>query len=272
MNNNRDVEEKLEAYRNMLISGQIDEATFNNMVRRNLGENIDVYKARRPRKSIVPLIVVLLACLIVFGINKLLKADDNAPVVEKEYEKISSYKIIDPPIQNDFKGSTSIVVGNVSVRVDYVAYYEVSGKVVAKVSYMPDSVSNMAAQSDVALVWGKLATDEYLKKFTFNAPGNRFVYWKTTDMNWYRMHTSDREVKQMYSNNHLVTTNQELISKIKKIKKNDYVRIKGYLANLYWIENNSNRNWISSTRRDDDGDGACEVIYVTDIKWLEEGQ
>ncbi len=28
--------------------------------------------------------------------------------------------------------------------------------------------------------------------------------------------------------------------------------------------------WNSSTSRTDTGDGACEIIYVTDVKWLKE--
>ena len=267
--NNREKEEKLLAYQNMLNNGQIDRTTYDNMVERNIGlEYANSYKPRRNKSTII---VVFLICLLLFGLYRLINVQKDIPPVNKEYETVSNYNKIDPPIQNDYRGSTSIMVGNTPVQVNYVAYYEVSGKVVEKVNYYSDSVSNMASQYDVALVWGKLATDEYLEKIDFSAPGNRFVYWKTNDMNWYRLHTNDREIKEMYSNNHLVTTNNEIIGEIKNIKKGDYVRIKGYLANLSWTENNSSHTWKSSTRRDDDGDGACEIIYVTDVKWLQVG-
>ncbi len=266
--NDREREEKLLAYKNMLNTGQIDETTYNNMVARNIGT--DYANSYKPRKKVKPLIVVVLMCLIVFGIFKLLAASNKTVTVEKEYEYINSYDVIEAPIQNDFNGSTTMMVGNTPIQVDYLAYYEVSGKVVAKVSYVANNVENMAAQNDVALVWGKLATDEYLNKFTFDAHGDRFVYWKTTDMDWYRKHTNDKEIVKMHSNNHLVTNNKALAEEINSIKKDDYVRIKGYLANLYWVENNTNHIWRSSVKRDDEGDGACEVIYVTDIKWLKE--
>ena len=53
-----------------------------------------------------------------------------------------------------------------------------------------------------------------------------------------------------------------------KIKKGDNVKITGYLVNLHWKENNSSRTWETSTSRYDKGDGGCELIYVTDVKWL----
>lgn len=267
--NNREMEDKLEAYRQMLATGQIDETTFNNMVQRNLGSGIDVNKAKRPRKSFGLLLVVVLLCVLVFALFKLLH-NDSVPSNEREYEYVNSYSSIDAPIQTNYTGSTTIYIRDIPVRMDYVANYEVSGRVVAKASYISNGVANEAAKIDIALVWGKLATDEYLKMFTFKAPGNRFVYWKTTDMDWYRAHTNDSEIISMYSNNHLVTTDETLKNDIKSVKKGDYIRIKGYLVNMYWEENNSDRTWISSTVRTDDGDGACEIIYVTDLKWLKE--
>ena len=88
-------------------------------------------------------------------------------------------------------------------------------------------------------------------------------------MNWFKRNTSDAEVISSFSNNHLVTADTKLLKGIRSIKDGDYVRIKGYLVNLYWNEDGENY-WKTSTVRTDDGDGACEVIYVTDIKWLKE--
>ena len=47
--NDRDREEKLLAYQNMLKTGQIDETTYNNMVERNIG--VDFAKSYKPRKN-----------------------------------------------------------------------------------------------------------------------------------------------------------------------------------------------------------------------------
>ena len=263
---NRDKEEKLKVYQNMLRYGQIDEATYNNMVSRNIG-NID--DLNKHKINIKPLIVVVLLCLFVFLIFKLINVDNVNDNYQREYEYVDSYNSIDAPIQNSYTGSTNMIVRNVNVDVEYVAYYEVSGRVVAKRDYLSTDVKNDTARTDVALVWGKLATEDYLNHIDWTAPGNRFIYWQTNDMNWFKRNTSNAEVISSFSNNHLVTADTNLLKGIRSIKDGDYVRIKGYLVNLYWNEDGENY-WKTSTVRTDDGDGACEVIYVTDIKWLKE--
>lgn len=264
--NNWEQEEKLKAYQNMLNSGQIDEATYINMVNRNIGP---IEKYGKPKKNFKPLIVAVLVCVIVFTIFKFLGQGVGVPKIEKEYEYVNSYDAIDAPLQSDYTGSTTMIVRNTVINVEYKAYYEVSGRVVAKRDYLSNSVSNDASRTDVSLVWGKLATKDYLDHIDWNAPGDRFIYWKTNDMEWYRRNTNDKEITALYSNNHLVTNDTKLLKMIRNIDTGDYVRIKGYLVNLYWNEN-GDRYWKSSTVRTDDGDGACEVIYVTDVKWLKE--
>ncbi len=262
--NNREQEEKLKAYQEMLRTGQIDETTYYSMIQRNLGNPFQVLKPKTNKKRL--LLVVFLMCLFFYGVYYY-QTNNN---VIKEYEYISSYYDIPAPVQNDYIGSTTMQVNNSTVRVDYISTYEVSGRVVAKATYTGNTVSKKMAKRDIALVWGKLATDEYLNKIRWSAPGNRFVYWRTKDMDWFRANTNDAEITSMYSNNHLITIDKDMIKIIASIKKDDYIKIKGYLVNLYWEENNENRNWFSSTTRTDDGDGACEVIYVTEIKWLKE--
>ena len=150
---NRDKEEKLKVYQNMLRYGQIDEATYNNMVSRNIG-NID--DLNKHRFNIKPLIVVVLLCLFVFLIFKLINVDNVNDNYQREYEYVDSYNSIDAPIQNSYTGSTNMIVRNVNIDVEYVAYYEVSGRVVAKRDYLSTDVKNDTARTDVTLVWGKL--------------------------------------------------------------------------------------------------------------------
>ena len=82
--NNREKEEKLEVYQNMLRYGQIDETTYRNMVARNIGD--DVVNSYNRRVNLKPFIVVVLICLILFGIYKLFTTSRELPSVKKEYE------------------------------------------------------------------------------------------------------------------------------------------------------------------------------------------
>ena len=72
------------------------------------------------------------------------------------------------------------------------------------------------------------------------------------------------------SNNHIIPSNKKIAKALKYIKKGDFIELEGYLvdANIdFW---QITHYWESSTTRNDTGDGACEVIYVTSIKWLKE--
>ncbi len=72
------------------------------------------------------------------------------------------------------------------------------------------------------------------------------------------------------SNNHLIPADNAIKRKIKRLKKGDHVRIQGYLVNVD-AENSAGKVylWDTSVSRDDSGDGACEIIYVTNIQWLD---
>ena len=57
---------------------------------------------------------------------------------------------------------------------------------------------------------------------------------------------------------------------MKRIMPGDHIKIKGYLVNV--TASNSKNDviwWNSSTIRSDTGDGACELIYVTDLEFLD---
>lgn len=72
-----------------------------------------------------------------------------------------------------------------------------------------------------------------------------------------------------FSNNHLIPSNDNIEKLIKKIKENDYIKLKGYLVNAKTKKASTMDSFDSSISRVDTGGGACEVIYVTDITWLE---
>jgi hypothetical protein len=56
---------------------------------------------------------------------------------------------------------------------------------------------------------------------------------------------------------------------IKKIKTGDHIRLKGYLVSITATDSKGTPYyWNSSTSRNDTGDGACEVMYVTEVNIL----
>jgi hypothetical protein len=64
---------------------------------------------------------------------------------------------------------------------------------------------------------------------------------------------------------HFIPASPEVEEKLKKIKKNDQVKFKGYLVK---VEAQDGWRWTSSTTRNDTGGGACELVLVEDISLL----
>ena len=70
------------------------------------------------------------------------------------------------------------------------------------------------------------------------------------------------------SNNHMIHSDEHVLKCLRNVKEGDHIKIEGYLVNVYYTGKNSTGTWPTSLSRTDHGDGACEVIYVTNITWL----
>ncbi len=176
---------------------------------------------------------------------------------------------IEDPVQTEDIGNEQITVGGYNVLINYEYAYDIKALVVSTHNYYGLGLGDKLAPKDLALAWGPVA--EYNDRIDF--------HWAQSGR-WYRWHTSSYEeilpvggeagVSLHSANNHLIPADNTIRRKIKKVRKGDYIRIKGHLANVYGSNSKGDSfQWNSSTTREDTGDGACELIYVTDIEWLD---
>lgn len=242
-----------EEYNEELKSLVTSEEYINNM---NNAKKLDLSLLKKP--WIIALIIISILTIIISLIS---------PNIGKQYEYIDDYYKIKEPIQKEYNESKTIKVSSNNVKIDLNYSYDISGYVLASFNYFPLSLSNKLSPVDVGLAWSDLVKPENLNHLKWMESGHRYIYWKTKDSAWYE---SYGDFTNKYSNNHLVGSTPKITSLIKKIRKGDFIHLKGYLINAYWTSNNKNYYWTSSTTRDDKGMGACEVLYVTDIKWLKE--
>jgi hypothetical protein len=70
------------------------------------------------------------------------------------------------------------------------------------------------------------------------------------------------------SNNHLLPADEFIAAAVKRARKGDQVRLKGWLVSYGIKDTPYSRG--SSTVRNDRGNGACEVVYVTEFEILRE--
>lgn len=266
----RNLEEEIRKYKNLFNAGQIDEDTYNREVNRILCGNGKPRESHTPKimvffiTKVVKVIIVLV--VIYFGITMYQNSK-----VEKTIEKVDSLSNLQSPFQLDTSGREVKEIGNVNVIIDYVATYNIRGRVVDVQKYIPYNTKNRICSRDIGISWGFLAEDENAKKVKWGSIGDRRLFWTVEDEEWYEKIGKSYEITMHFSNNHLIPSNDTIKKLIKKIKEDDYIKIEGYLANISWEEKDGREFYLNtSVVRDDDGDGACEVIYVTDITWLEE--
>ena len=70
---------------------------------------------------------------------------------------------------------------------------------------------------------------------------------------------------QLVSNMHIIPANPEIALQIKKVKRGDLVRLTGDLVQV----NDKDLVWKSALDWNGVGDGACKLIRVDSIQWLE---
>ena len=116
---------------------------------------------------------------------------------------------------------------------------------------------------DVCVIWGDNLQDETYRRMRFrNGSWTCYVSVNadTAEEDWSRFNIS------ALSNNHLLSTDPEINSLLRGLGVGDQIYLKGYLASYHNLENDLSRG--SSISRNDEGDGACETVYLSEFKIL----
>lgn len=185
---------------------------------------------------------------------------------EKEWVSDKLYK---EPVQRDLNMNTfQIEKGEFIYTINPKYSYELYGLIVA--DYNSDSWFDLTHKADplntedICVIWGDNIKIGIYKDMKFSH-GEFTCYWKFNkkiDPSQY----SDFKQNQI-SNNHLLPKDNAISEKIKKAKIGDQIYFKGYLVdyNVHLLSG-SNQTRNTSITRDDTGNGACEVVYVTDFQ------
>lgn len=119
---------------------------------------------------------------------------------------------------------------------------------------------------DICVIWGDNLENSLYHKVKFKH-GEFTCFYHTEDWETYQQFNHDQ-----LSNNHLVPASQEIYQKIKTAQVSDQIFLKGYLTDnqIRGPDGLASRR-SSSIIRTDQGNGACEVIYVTDFQVIKSG-
>ncbi|MBR4224385.1 MAG: hypothetical protein IKR73_06210 [Oscillospiraceae bacterium] len=173
------------------------------------------------------------------------------------------------PVQTEAKGHDSQYVNGYNVNITYKYAYDIEGLVVHTMNYSGLDLGSKLAPRDIAIAWGQVAARNGTIDFHWSQQG-RWYYWRLdNEEDIFRMGGMEM-IGYQSSNNHLIPMDGIAKRDIMKIKTGDHIRIKGYLVDVYGSKpDGSYFTWNSSVSREDTGNGACEVIYVTDVYFLD---
>jgi hypothetical protein len=136
------------------------------------------------------------------------------------------------------------------------ASYEVTARVLSKKDYTWDKSADISPV-DFALGWGLMSDANVLSDLHISQSGRWFyVYWQnaTVDTNQVMTHSA---------NTHILPANADIAKRVKQVKRNEVVHLKGFLVE---VTKKDGFLWRSSLTRNDTGDGSCEVLWVTDVE------
>ena len=165
-------------------------------------------------------------------------------------------KVQNSPTQKDLVGLTTKKTDNGKLR--FVAEYEITARIFSKKLYAEYPKTHIPF--DFAMGWGPVAEREVFEKIEVTQH-KRFAYPAFKKP----LTIPTEEFNQHFSNTHIIPANNAIYNKLKTLQNGQLVTLKGYLVNY---KEGTRRAWIefkSSKTRTDEGDGACEVMYVEHI-------
>lgn len=133
--------------------------------------------------------------------------------------------------------------------------YIVEARVLSREDYSFGTEAELSP-TDLALGWGPMSSEAVLSKIKISQ-SNRFYYWQVEEFPIPR-----REIEIHSANTHIIPANDMIKRQLETVRKGQIVKLKGQLVEAKRADG---WHWRSSLSREDTGNGACEVMYVTEL-------
>lgn len=137
------------------------------------------------------------------------------------------------------------------------ASFKITAKVLAKKNYSFDRGAQLSP-TDLALGWGRMSDETVLEQIKISQSG-RFYFWRVA-----AFPIPQREIETHSANMHVIPENISVKYALGKVRPGDIVEMSGSLVNVLSTDNQW--RWHSSLTREDTGGGACELIWVKNLR------
>lgn len=136
------------------------------------------------------------------------------------------------------------------------AAFDVSAVVASDEHYRFDDGAFLVP-ADLVMTWGKLPEEPYKSKVSYGQI-TRYYFWRTSaqdlDLHYIQTHSA---------NMHMIPADDNVRRALLSVGSGDPVRVQGLLVNA---KRDDGFYWNSSLTREDDGPGACELVWVEEIQ------
>lgn len=140
-------------------------------------------------------------------------------------------------------------------KFDILEPYAIRARVLSRTTY-----NNHWAPVDLALAWGELLPPATTEGIMVDQGDRKYWYFPPLG------HPSQGKMAGMSANTHLITDDEEIRKEMLGIKKGDIIYLEGALVRATF---DSGLTMTSSLSRSDQGDGACEVMWIKRLEKIE---
>jgi hypothetical protein len=137
------------------------------------------------------------------------------------------------------------------------ASYAIEARVLGRERYRRDATAALAPW-DLALGWGRMSDESVLERLDISQ-GNRFYHWQY----WGQPPLPEKDIISHSANVHVIPADAAIEARIESLRVGALVKLEGWLVEASHPQ--ADRPWRSSLTRDDDGEGACEILYVRSV-------
>lgn len=140
------------------------------------------------------------------------------------------------------------------------ARYTIQARVLGIERY-PGEFATELSPADLALGWGRMSDEAVLERIVISQSARNY-HWQY----WGAAPLSERDIMTHSANVHIIPADSTIAKKALSLRLGELVRLDGYLVEA--THPRADRPWRSSLVRDDEGEGACELMLVQSLNTL----
>jgi hypothetical protein len=132
------------------------------------------------------------------------------------------------------------------------AEFKLRARVLHKKSYWLGRETDISPM-DLALGWGPMSDQRVVDEISISQSG-RWYYWRAK-----KLPVSKNAIISSSANMHIIPANEDVEAMLKILQHGNIIELGGYLVA---VSAEDGWRWRSSLRRDDTGNGSCELVWV----------